>query len=229
MFHERAAQWRHKWYITTELTARAGTPYALCRWTSPCYECVRLCAPVVLHSLLNTILSWASAGSHGAWQPHSDLLLAQMSIHLSTCQSRCHGDGLAKLGEWQGSGTALPGGSCVLIWVVKDARGQGEMGYETLWENVGGVIWMKGSLTGSNGHLEVYWAVCVCRWAYEGLCICICLHYYVFPCVHISFKRTLCERTHLCGDTSFVYLPWLSLLDPFLLICIHSQNNCSFI
>lgn len=56
------------------------------------------------------------------------LQLAEKSIHHSTCQSYFHGNGLAALWRWQGSGTALPGGSCVLIWVVEDASGQGERG-----------------------------------------------------------------------------------------------------
>lgn len=132
MFQEKATQWRHKWYITTVLTGWAGTPYALCCWIIPCYVCV--CVFVrLLHCFHPFFPTLSSAGQPdhsrvGAWQPDSDLPLAEMGIHLSICQSHYHGDGLAVLWWWQGSGTVLPGGSCVLIWVVKDASGQGEGG-----------------------------------------------------------------------------------------------------
>lgn len=139
-FQEKATQWPHKWYITTVVTAWVGTPYALCCWMIPWDVCFFLCVWCDAFTPSSTVPSLAGQSDHCrvSWYmtTHSALPLAENGIHLCLCQSRYHGDRLATLRWWRGSGTALPGGSCVLIWVVKDASGQGEREQETLWENV---------------------------------------------------------------------------------------------
>lgn len=49
MFQEKATQWRHKWYITTLVTAWAGTPYALCCWMIPRDVCFCVCLMWRIH------------------------------------------------------------------------------------------------------------------------------------------------------------------------------------
>lgn len=140
MFQEKATQWGHKWYITTVLTAWAGTPvrFVLAEWSHAMCVAARLTLRRI-HSFLPPPSAAGQPDDCGSSQRMTTLIWAAIGkkkgIHLRNCQSRYHGDGLETLRWWQGSGNALPGGSCVLIWVAKDASGLREMEWETMWEN----------------------------------------------------------------------------------------------
>lgn len=209
MFQEKATQWRHKWYITTVLTAWVGTPYALCCWMIPCYVCVRLCAPVVLHSPLlpNTILSWSAGPLQGrrmtarlwsaiGWDGHP-------SQHLPiTLPWRRVGSVWVMAGVWRsvarrklcvnmgGERCQWPGGKG-----ARDSVGKCEG--ETF------ATWMKESLTGSKGHLEVCWAIYVYRWACASVymetyyaCVYVCIIMFFHVCtvrsIECSVKGAIC-------------------------------------
>lgn len=200
MFQENAAQWRHKWYITTALTAWAGTPYALCCWMIPCYVSVRLCALVCcIHGLFSTfILSW-SAGPLQGLTAHDNLTMicywlkrASIYKHLPitlpwrqvgsvvVMAGVRHSDARRKLCVNTGAERCQwPGGNG-----VRDCVGNCE-GESYEWK----------SLPGSKEHLEVCWSA---QQYIQGLlCICLCLHCYVVPCATVrsaecSVKEAIC-------------------------------------